>query len=216
MPAQSAQERAYEAIKQAIVGLDFKAGEPLRAQDIAQRLGLSRTPVREALGRLQQEGLVQNDHGWGYVVRAMTHKEITDLFNLREILEVSAAVESLSYLDEPQLAQLGQHLADARQALTKSDHAQCRALNRDFRLGIAKASRNALLYQILFTINDRVTWLGSMQMQVKPTRLEQSLVENEAILEALRTGNAPAVRKAVLHHIKGARKAVSTNALARA
>lgn len=210
-PEPSAQDRAYAAIKQAIIELHFKAGEPLRAQDIAKKLGLSRTPIREALGRLQQEGLVQNDHGWGYVVRAMTQKEIADLFNLREMLEVSAAVEALSFLDESHLASLAASLAQARKAFRRGDFAECRALNREFRLGLAKISRNLLLYQILLTISDRVTWLGSMQLQLKPGRVEESIAENEAILAALREKDGSAVKKAVLAHIKSARKAVLAN-----
>lgn len=210
-PTETAQDRAYQSIKQSIITLERKPGQPLRALEIAQSLDLSRTPVREALSRLQQEGLAQRDQGWGYVVRAMTQKEIGDLFNLRELLETAAAVEALAFLDVAQFDALADTLQRSRQALKLKNLTVARSLNREFRLSVAYASRNSLLYQILLTINDRVTWLGSMHMQRRPERVEEAMRENEAILQALRGGDAGAVRRAVLVHIKNARKGILTD-----
>ncbi|PNG59540.1 MULTISPECIES: GntR family transcriptional regulator [unclassified Variovorax] len=207
----TAQDRAYSSIKEAVINLDYRAGESLRAQEIAARLGLSRTPVREALGRLQQEGLVRHDSGWGYVVRAMTQKEINDLFNLREILEVSAAVEAMTFLDEAGIEKLAGFLKSARRELQRGQLAKTRAFNSDFRLALASASRNTLLSQILLTINDRVRWLGSMQIQSRPGRVQESLEENEEILEALKSRDAALVKNAVLNHVRRARESVMTN-----
>ena len=75
---------AYDRIKESIVNMEVSPGQKLHAQELAVRLHVSRTPVREALGRLEQEGLVRRDTGWGYTVRSMNLKEILDLFALRD------------------------------------------------------------------------------------------------------------------------------------
>src|SRR3972149_3590005 len=91
----NSQEKAYRFIREGIFGSEFKPDERLRAQELALRLGLSRTPVREALGRLEQEGLVRRDGGWGYVVRTMSLKEAEDVYKVRRVLELEAALEAM-------------------------------------------------------------------------------------------------------------------------
>ena len=68
---------AYDCIKESIINMAVSPGQKLHAQELAARLNVSRTPIREALGRLEQEGLVRRDSGWGYVVRPMNLKEIS-------------------------------------------------------------------------------------------------------------------------------------------
>src|SRR3954464_419687 len=91
----NSQERAYRHLKSQILDLEYKPNDRITANEIAQHLKISRTPVREALGRLEQEGLGVSAGGWGYVVRSVSVKEAMDLYKVRETLEVEAAREAL-------------------------------------------------------------------------------------------------------------------------
>ena len=94
----NSQEKAYNHLKTEIISLSLRPGIPLRSEDIARKLRISRTPVREALSRLAQDGFVKRERGWGYVVYPLSHKDILDLFGVRESLEVQAAVEAQANL----------------------------------------------------------------------------------------------------------------------
>src|SRR5580765_5612350 len=87
------QDRTYEFIKDAITSLRFPPGQHLGTEELSQLVNASRTPVREALGRLAQEGLVEREGGWGYVVRQVSVKDVLELYAVREALEVQAARE---------------------------------------------------------------------------------------------------------------------------
>src|SRR6185436_15857478 len=90
-----AQTSAYAFLKEAVISLRFRPGQRLRSAEIADLVKASRTPVREALSRLEQEGLVRRDGGWGYVVSEISGKNVLELWSVRESLEVQAATEAL-------------------------------------------------------------------------------------------------------------------------
>src|SRR5688572_25561436 len=115
--AATLQERAYTYLRDRILNLDYKPNAALRTQAIAAELELSRTPIREALSRLEQAGLVAREGGWGYRVRSISFKEAMDVYKVREALEVEAVREALPVLDEPTLAHLRTSLASAEEKL---------------------------------------------------------------------------------------------------
>src|SRR6202050_2654924 len=84
-------DAVYEQLRTAIVELRIPPGEPLREADIAQGLSVSKTPVREALGRLEQDGLVRLNSFRSAVVTAYTARDLQEIYELREIIEVAGA-----------------------------------------------------------------------------------------------------------------------------
>ena len=201
----NAQKRAYSYIKEQIVNLQLVPGRKLRAQEFAGILNLSRTPVREALGRLEQERLVHRDSGWGYVVEPITFKEILDLLKIRESLEVLAAVEAIPNLDAAGLRRLKSILDKSAGALKAGRHAQFRAASREFHMAISSVSGIPLLHQIMLGINDRIRQVAALQVDVRRDRAHEILAENRRILGSLGRKNARQVRSAVLAHIGNAR-----------
>jgi len=204
----------YEFVKSRIISLEYRPGEWLKAQEIAKQLSLSRTPVREALGRLEQEGLVKRNGKWGYLVGAISFKEVSDLFKIRESLESLAALECMASADEATLADLSQTLEAASGHLAKGDEIRTRMLNREFQAKLARATGNKLLQQLLHTLNDRIWWVGSLHHKTRPARVAESLSENHDILTAIKSGDADAVRDAVLAHIRSSRESFYTYATA--
>src|SRR5690349_7914995 len=132
MSDDNSQERAYRYLKDAILNLDFAAHAPLRAQSIAHALKLSRTPVREALSRLEQEGFVVRAGGWGYVVKPVSLKEALDLYKVREALEVEAVREALPNLDKPALERLRECLKRAGEEIKRQRLNRFRDNAREF------------------------------------------------------------------------------------
>lgn len=210
-----AQDKAYAYIKERIINLEIAPGEPLRAQELAKQLRTSRTPVRETLSRLEQEGLVVRTGGWGYVASPISLAEILDLFNVREALEVRAALEALPRADTRLITALKQQLMLAKRSLKAKRYSQFRRTNLRFRLLIADAAGNALLKKLLQMINDRIRLVGALHLDLRKERAAEALAENTAILEALKKKDPDALETAVLAHIRNSRDSVVQSAARR-
>jgi len=113
---EDAPQRAYADLKARIVTLDLIPGQRLPAQETADRLGLSRTPVREALQRLAQDGLIERTGGWGFTVCRMSREDVRDVFELRMVLEPEAARLALDRVGVGGMERLAALLATAEAA----------------------------------------------------------------------------------------------------
>lgn len=205
------QEKAYVYLKDAIISLRFRPNERLRTTEIAAAIRLSRTPVREALGRLEQERLVRRDHGSGYVVQAVRIKDVLDLYRVRESLEVEAALEAMAKLGASHIAELSAILRDADALLNQRLYDEFLMKNRAFFLTIARLSGNDLLLQMLGMINDRVKLVGALIVRLHEPRTREIVLENKRILKALKSRNAASLEAAVRAHIQRAREHVITH-----
>lgn len=194
-------KRAYTSIKEAILTLRYEPGRPLRTHDLAQQLGVSRTPVREALGRLEQEGLTVRDSGWGYAVRTFTLGEVMDLYRVREALEVEAIAEAIESVDVRALNLLGLILERAGTALAAGRISDFQARCRQFHDVIAEVTGNNLLQQMIATISDQVRIVAALVTQQHKERAPAILKENRLILEALKRRDAEKAKEAVRSHI---------------
>jgi DNA-binding GntR family transcriptional regulator len=203
--APNAQQQAYEYIKEEILSLRLPPNGRLNAIELAARLELSRTPVREALTRLEQEGLADREVGGGFRVHALTLKEIVDTYYVREALEVEAAREALAQITDELLDQLEKILRSSEALMSLSTYTKFIVGNRRFHAAIVKASGNAMLEQLMAPIADRVRLIGAMLVRGRAARLKEVLDENRAILDALRTRDAAKVEEAVRAHVRLAR-----------
>lgn len=196
----NAQEKAYQFIKEAILNFELTPAQRLIASDLATSLEISRTPVREALGRLEQEGLVVRAGGWGYLVKAIGVDDVLDLFKVREALEVEAVAEAVIHVERPTTDEFAKILATARS--NRGNPGKFVALNRTFHNGIAAAARNELLRSMLSIISDRVQMIGAMTVHQVPDRMNEILAENHRILGAMREKKAAAAKLAVRQHVR--------------
>jgi DNA-binding GntR family transcriptional regulator len=200
------QERAYRHIKTRILDQRFSVGCRLRAQDIAQSMSLSRTPVREALGRLEQEGLVRRDSGWGFVVRGMSLREIVDLFEVREALETRALATAMPNMDPKLLHKLGSLLDTSQAALDAGRPAESLRIARRFHTTIAQASGNILLMRMLSDLNERIHSVGLSIAERFPERPSAVLKENRSLLAAIERGDSSGALKRLRLHIHRSRE----------
>jgi DNA-binding GntR family transcriptional regulator len=202
--ALSSQEKAYRHLKNQILDLEFKPNDRITANEIAQQLKISRTPVREALGRLEQEGLVVSAGGWGYVVRPLSVKEAMDLYKVREALEVEAVREALPNVTPPLLERLSACLDRAEQGMRAGKQGDFRRNTREFYRSIAKATNNSYLEYMLSLIDDRIRWLGALIADRHFDRPRESIADNRELLNALKRGDEDAAVAAIRKHVAGA------------
>jgi len=204
--APSSQQRAYDFLKEQIGSFRYRPHYRLKALDIADELGISRTPVKEALSRLEQEGLVRRELGSGYVVEAITAEHILNLYQVREALEVEAAREALPKIKAPSLAKLAASIKVMEKLLQEKRHDEALRESRNFHNEIAAATGNDVLKQILGSLNDRIWSIGTLVVRKHPERAHEILLDNRRLLAALRARDPAAIEKAVRVHIGGARE----------
>jgi DNA-binding GntR family transcriptional regulator len=207
--AATSQEQAYTWLRDSILNLDFKPNTALRTQAIAGEIGLSRTPVREALSRLEQAGLVAREGGWGYRVRPISYKEAMDVYRVREALEVEAVREALPLLTPASLADMRTCLDGAEQKLRQRRLKEFRNATRRFHRSIALATDNAFLISMLMTIEDRIHLLGAMMAKYQGEHPQQSMTENFALLDALDRRDEVGAVAAVRQHVASAREVIA-------
>jgi len=201
-----AHNRIYVSVKEAIITLQFLPGQRLPIGKIADQLKVSRTPVREALNRLVQEGLVEREGGWGYVIKQITLKDIMDLYSVREALEVQAAKTVIPHLNAESIARLVAINKQAEDAFEEKRYPDFLAHNRNFHRLLAHIADNKLLEGMLGIIHDRVRQLGSLVVHLYETRADELLMENRQILEAIRARDETALVTAIRRHIERGRE----------
>jgi len=195
---------AYEAIKEEILSLRLPPQARLNAIDLAAQVGLSRTPVREALARLEQEGLAVREAAGGFRVHSLSLKEIVDVYRVRAALEVEAAIEAMPHLTPEVLGVMASTLEGSRAYLAPDTFNEFILANRRFHAQIVELSGNAMLQRFMAPIADRVRLIGAMLIRRHAARTAEVLAENLAILAALRSGDAGQVEAAVRSHVQRA------------
>jgi DNA-binding GntR family transcriptional regulator len=212
--AATSQEQAYTWLRERILNLDLKPNTGLRTQAIAEEIGLSRTPVREALGRLEQAGLVAREGGWGYRVRSISYKEAIDVYRVREALEVEAVREALPLLKPSSFVEMRSCLESAEEKLRQRRLKEFRNSTRRFHRSIAIATDNAFLISMLAMIEDRIHLLGAMMAKYQGEHPQQSIIENFALLGALERRDEDGAVAAVRQHVASAREVIGRSLVA--
>src|SRR5690349_10811115 len=142
-------ERAYEQLKAMAITYQLRPGERLAELDLAKRLKVSRTPIREALNRLVTEGFLTFTPNRGFQCRPLDAKEIFDLYEVRRSLEASAARLAVERASDDELDDLGRFLERSRGVPEKTTVMELVRLDEEFHERVAILSRNAELLRIL-------------------------------------------------------------------
>lgn len=205
----SASERAYQYVKNEILKRRFAAHDLLSEGEIAHAVGVSRTPVREALLRLQGEGLLRLLPKRGALVMPVTADEVADVMETRRVIESFAALKIVTGKGGAALAPvLDEHLASMRRAMAAADLTAYVAADRDFHLAIVAATGNEILTSLYRSLRERQLRMGLVNLlddsgaKVDPARMRSTLTEHELIRRAISTGNADAATKAVTSHLE--------------
>ncbi|MDK2784395.1 MAG: hypothetical protein PWQ41_260 [Bacillota bacterium] len=200
---QSLWEAVYLALRNAIVRGDLPPGERLAEQQLAEELGASRTPVREALRRLALEGFVVLIPRRGAYVAELSFKDMNDVFELRTALEGLAAALAAERITEEEIAALEQALADLAEAAEAGATQRVVEIDTNFHALIYTASRNRRLIQIVGNLSDQIQRFR-MRSLAAPGRLKDTLNEHRRLVAAIARRDAALARRAAEEHIQRA------------
>ena len=196
----SLSEKIYDLIKDRIINEELRPGERLLDDRLASSFGVSRTPVREALARLSNEGLVEIVSRSGAYVKKLTREDIEEIYEIRRVLEGLAAKKAATFITDREIKQLSTLLEKAKGPGKESFKAY---VDFDVKLhdSILKNCHNQRLTSIMANL---YTLIHVFRMRVgkNKKKAEQALKEHEAVLEAIRARDAKKTEKMTMEHIE--------------
>lgn len=193
-------DQTYEIVRRQILQGILAPGMPVRQDIIASELGISKIPLREALGRLEQDGLLSSYPNRGYVVKAMSADEAQEVFSLRLKLEPSAAAEACRRInrEDQRLAMAELTALEAEQDKPGADHV---SFNRSFHMSLIKPGGPIAYHLIerLHILSERYV-RAHLEPQGREARARE---EHREILTAWISGDAPRIEALLTSHIQG-------------
>jgi DNA-binding GntR family transcriptional regulator len=193
-------EQVYEQVRDSIRGGALVPGQRIDQAGLARRYGTSIVPVREALARLQADGLVRIVAHRGAFVEQMSPDVLIDIYSMRELLEEDATRIAAPNLGEAELTRLGELLTAMDTATAGEDYAALFELNREFHFTIYRAARRAHLLQIITQLWDQGDHYRRIYTEL-PERARMAQAEHRAIVEACRRRDPDAMGITVRHHV---------------
>ena len=181
-------ELVYETVRDRILTNAISSGVHLVEADIAGELGVSTTPVREALQRLVHAGLLDRKAARGVTVHTLSANEVRDIFEMRMILEPAGLRDSARFMDDGAWRKLDDTLAEAKLALEAGQVGRLAAINSSYHRGLIKQSRNQLLIDTIGGLSDRHR-LFSLQGWAMTNHSFEEWNEHRAILDHARAGD---------------------------
>ncbi|MFC4278113.1 GntR family transcriptional regulator [Achromobacter aloeverae] len=191
--ANSQSHAAYNEIKRRILAGLFGPDHRLREIEVANLLDMGRTPVREALKRIQDEGLITHEPGRGLVVTSMDPQEVGELYAMRQVLEGAAAELAARHASDADIANMQAILDDG-------DGGDPVAQNLRFHQAVYGAAHNRYLIRSLQSLTETTYLLGRSTLST-PARAARSNTEHDAIVAAIRARDPRAAQEAAQHHI---------------
>jgi GntR family transcriptional regulator, rspAB operon transcriptional repressor len=197
-------DAVYDQLKTAIVELRIPPGEPLREADIAQGLSVSKTPVREALARLEQDGLVELNSFRSAVVTDYTARDLREIYELREIIEVAAARSAAESMSERGLADLGRIASECVRLSAEGGGPELVRLISEFDTVLFEEVQNRRIRAILANLAAHLTRIGLLTAGI-PGRNAASVREHAQIYEAIERRDPEAAERFMRRHIRSVR-----------
>ena len=194
----------FDELKAAIIDLRLPPGEPLREAALAESLGVSKTPIRAALSRLEQEGLVQSTSFKGAVVGEYTRHDLIEIYELRDMLEGWAVREAATSMGEEQFERLDALIALGEKLRKKGDLEALSEVIDEFDRFLFEQVTNARIRALIDNLRAHLTRIGHLTAEL-PGRLQTSVDEHAAIAHALRSRDPGAAAAALRGHIMSVR-----------
>jgi DNA-binding GntR family transcriptional regulator len=197
-PPQPLAELAYERLKDSIASGRLDPGEILTENYLAEKLGISRTPTREALLKLSAEGLVTYIPRRGVMINEFNRRDVEEIHELRLALELAVIDTIAQNPSRYDLKGVRRYLKDQARAQKQNDYDAASEANRDFHLELCRLTNNSRMLAILENISIITMAVGARVMQ---QREGKSAGEHRIILNHIAAGRASAARKAMADHL---------------
>jgi DNA-binding GntR family transcriptional regulator len=191
-PPSTTAQHALEELRRAIVAGQLAPGQRVRQEQLAERLGISIAPVREALRILEQEGQVRYRPRRGYFVTELRIEDLEEIYGLRQVLEERAARRALPLLDADALARIEFAARDFARAVRTGDVARELEANRRFHLALLDPGDRPHTMRLIRLLWDSTESYRALYYNL-PAERKEALRAHERILRALRSGSADAL-----------------------
>ena len=201
--AKSREEEVYLKLEEEILGGKLERGEALTEMSLSARLGVSRTPVRAALHRLAEEGLVEISPNRGAVVVGVTVDDLIDTYKIRVRLEGLASAMAASRMTDEEKAELRESVELSEYYVAKGNTEKLKELDTEFHNIIYRASGNRMLSRILSELHRNIKTYRKLSMTV-PGRVERTAEEHREILNAILEGDAERADALTRMHVERA------------
>jgi DNA-binding GntR family transcriptional regulator len=199
--------QAYEAIKDRILHLDLRPGEKIFESALANRLNVSRTPVREALVMLEHEKLVVCDESLGFQVRRLTPQDVREYFALRNAIEEFALSLVVENITASEIEILRRSITNAGKIVVGGEIAAIIDCETEFHEIIYKAAKSDLLFEMVSNLVARFQWLRALALSV-PGAAASSLSQHSRMVDLIEAKNTKGVKKLMRSHLNEAEKKI--------
>lgn len=194
-------EVVAETLREAIVNGMLKPGERLMEIQLAEELGVSRTPVREAIRKLELEGFVVMIPRRGTYVADLSIKDINEVFEIRTALDVLAAGLAVERITEDELEQLERLLVEIGELIEEDDADKIVESDSQFHDILYRASRNDRLVGIINNLREQFTRFRSISIQY-PGRMQKSVEEHRRLVEAIASRDTDLAQQLAREHME--------------
>lgn len=198
-------ELVCDAIRSAINSGKYHPGERLMEIQMAEELGISRTPVREAIRKLEMEGFVVMIPHKGTYVADISLKDITEIYEVRLSLDMLAASLAAERISDEELEEMNRQLLLTATLSVKKDMDKIVAADSVFHDVLYRAARNERLVAIINNLREQITNIRGRSM-AQPGRMKETLAEHRALLDAIASRDAEAAAAAARNHIENAER----------
>ncbi len=195
-------DQVFERLEGEILGGKYQQGDVLTESRLTEDLGVSRTPVREALRRLEQEHIVELSPR-GIVILGVTEKDIQDIYAVRMEIEGMAAARAAESDNAEHLAELREALELQEYYVSRRDAEHIRTMDNRFHELLYRMSRSGVLYDTLLPLHKKAQKFRKASVQ-NESRAEQSAREHREIFEAVAAHDAVAAERAMREHVRRA------------
>ena len=197
----SLRNKVFRYIKSHIISGAYNPGETLLESKLAEELGVSRTPIREAIRLLELEGLVEVTTKKGAVILGISQKDVQDIYAIRQLVEGLAGRWAAERISEGELKDLQKTFELMEFYGQKQDLEEVTELDNKFHQAIYEASGSRILFLTLRNLHEYAQMARIRSLAFR-NRLPQTLTEHKAILEAIRSKDADGAEKALSEHVR--------------
>lgn len=201
--SQSLTAKVYRYIRDGIIDGRYQSGDALVETKLAEELGVSRTPIREALKQLELEDLTESIPNRGVIVKGISTEDIEDIYTIRYILEGLAANWAASRIQQPELDMLAELIELMELYTRRRDSVHLAKLDGEFHDIIYTAANSRTLKHILTSLHQNATFARQSSLTV-PDRAPKSLQEHKEIYAALQEHDAARARSCMEKHVHSA------------
>ncbi|NLZ54688.1 MAG: GntR family transcriptional regulator [Thermoanaerobacteraceae bacterium] len=193
----------YESLRQAIFEGELKAGDRLVEKDLAEKMNVSRTPIREALRKLETEGLVKHLPRKGVVVRGFKREDVIEIYSIRKALEISAITYTVENITDDEINKLKEKIEIMEILTYKEDTVSLFNVSQEFNDILIRACRMPRLINLINTYLEYLEQFRRVTMKKKKRRLK-ALEEHKQILQAVIDKDVEKAKNLVEIHLQGA------------